>query len=48
MDKVAIKKPNAQQASLFESLVPMVQAAKAVAQTSANGALALARLPQLK
>ena len=29
MDKVPLKKPNAQQAALFEVLVPMVQAAKA-------------------
>jgi len=34
MDKVPIKKPDAQQAALFEALVPLIQAAKALAQTS--------------
>ena len=29
MDKIPIKKPTAQQAALFEALVPMVQATKA-------------------
>lgn len=32
MDKIPIKKPTAQQAALFEVLVPLVQAAKATAQ----------------
>ena len=32
MDKIPIKKPTAQQAALFEALVPMVQAAKAESQ----------------
>ena len=36
MDKVPIKKPTAQQATLFEALVPMVQAAKAESQKSDN------------
>lgn len=34
MDKIPIKKPTAQQAALFEALVPMVQATKAEAQKS--------------
>lgn len=34
MDKVPIKKPTAPQAALFETLVPLVQAAKAKAQTA--------------
>jgi adenine-specific DNA-methyltransferase len=37
MDKIPIKKPTAQQAALFEALVPMVQAAKAESQ-KADGA----------
>jgi adenine-specific DNA-methyltransferase len=41
MDKVPIKKPDAQQAALFETLVPLVQAAKAVALTSSDQRLAL-------
>ncbi|MFN7881542.1 MAG: Eco57I restriction-modification methylase domain-containing protein, partial [bacterium] len=41
MDKVPIKKPDAQQAALFEALIPMVQAAKAVAQSSGDQRLAL-------
>lgn len=39
MDKVPIKKPTAQQAALFEPLVPMVQAAKAESQKSGNSEL---------
>lgn len=34
MDKIPIKKPTAQQAALFEALVPMVQAIKAESQKS--------------
>lgn len=36
MDKIPIKKPTAQQVVLFESLVPMVQAAKAESQRSSK------------
>ena len=39
MDKIPIKKPTAQQAALFEALVPMVQAAKAESQKSDNSEL---------
>ena len=39
MDKIPIKKPTAQQATLFEALVPMVQAAKAESQKSNNSEL---------
>lgn len=42
MDKVPIKKPDAQQTTLFEALVSLVQAAKAVAQTSGDQRLAVA------
>ena len=42
MDKVPIKKPDAQQAALFEALVPLVQAAKAEAQASGDQRLNLA------
>jgi hypothetical protein len=42
MDKVPIKKPDEQQANLFEGLVPMVQAAKAQAQTSDDQVFSLA------
>lgn len=42
MDKVPIKKPDAQQAALFEALVPLVQVAKAVAQASGDQRLNLA------
>ncbi|MDD5479140.1 Eco57I restriction-modification methylase domain-containing protein [Rhodoferax sp.] len=34
MDKIPIKKPSAQQASLFEALIPMVQASKLESQKS--------------
>ena len=36
MDKIPIKKPTAQQAALFEALVPMVQAVKAESQKSGS------------
>lgn len=39
MEKVPIKKPTAAQASLFEALVPMVQAAKAAVQSAADARL---------
>ena len=39
MDKIPIKKPTAQQAALFEALVPMVQATKADSQKSDNSEL---------
>ncbi|HPH13699.1 MAG TPA: Eco57I restriction-modification methylase domain-containing protein [Burkholderiaceae bacterium] len=39
MDKIPIKKPTAQQAALFEALVPMVQATKAESQKSDNSEL---------
>lgn len=42
MDKVPIKKPDATQAALFETLVPMVQAAKAKAQTASDSSHAIA------
>lgn len=42
MDKVSIKKPDQGQASLFEGLVPLVQAAKAHAQTADDQAFSLA------
>ncbi|MBS3935405.1 MAG: Eco57I restriction-modification methylase domain-containing protein [Sulfuritalea sp.] len=42
MDKVPIKRPSAQQAALFEALVPLAQATKAQAQTSGEQAYALA------
>ncbi|TXI75883.1 MAG: hypothetical protein E6Q43_02850, partial [Dokdonella sp.] len=42
MDKVPIKKPDAAQAALFEALVPLVQAAKAQAQTRDDKACVLA------
>ena len=35
-EKIPVKKPSATEAALFEALVPMVQAAKAAAQTAAN------------
>ena len=38
-DKIPIKKPTAQQAALFEALVPMVQATKAESQKSDNSEL---------
>jgi adenine-specific DNA-methyltransferase len=42
MDKVPIKKPDAAQAALFETLVSLVQAAKAKAKTCDEAAYALA------
>ena len=42
MDKVPIKKPNTDQAALFETLVPLVQAAKAQAQGSGQQDFTLA------
>lgn len=39
MDKIPIKKPTAQQATLFDALVPMVQATKAESQKSDNSEL---------
>ena len=39
MDNIPIKKPTAQQADLFEALVPMVQAAKAESQRAGNSEL---------
>lgn len=42
MDKVPIKKPETVQAALFETLVPMVQAAKAKAQTASDPSHAIA------
>jgi len=36
MDKIPIRKPTAQQVTLFEALVPMVQAVKAESQKSGN------------
>ena len=39
MDNIPIKKPTAQQADLFEALVPMVQAAKAESQKVGNSEL---------
>jgi type I restriction-modification system DNA methylase subunit len=39
MDKIPIKKPTAQQAALFEALVPMVQATKTESQKSENSEL---------
>lgn len=42
MDKVPIKKPDAHQAILFGTLVPLVQAAKTGVQTSPENAFALA------
>lgn len=42
MDKVPIKKPDAAQAAFFETLVPLVQAAKAQAQTGDDKACTLA------
>ena len=42
MDKVPIKKPVAVQAALFETLVPLVQATKAKAQTASDPSHAIA------
>ncbi|HPW30500.1 MAG TPA: Eco57I restriction-modification methylase domain-containing protein [Rhodoferax sp.] len=39
MDKIPVKKPTAQQAAMFEALVPMVQATKAESQKSDNSEL---------
>ena len=39
MEKIPVKKPTAQQAAMFEALVPMVQAAKAESQKSDNSEL---------
>ena len=42
LEQIPIKKPDTAQAALFETLVPLVQAAKAVAQSSSDQRLVLA------